>query len=104
MIRRGLGTAEAPLSLTMPQLKQSGPTAMKSSSLARAALRAAFRATSFPALLILFAAAGLAPSAWGWGCKGHQVVALIGEAHLNAHARAMAAEILDAGPISPDVR
>ena len=33
-------------------------------------------------LFLLFAAAGFAPSAWGWGCKGHQVVALIAEAHL----------------------
>jgi S1/P1 Nuclease len=104
MIRRSLGTAEAPLSFTMPQLKQSRPIAMKSSWLARSVLRAPLRATSLPVLLMFFAAAGLAPSAWGWGCKGHQVVALIAEAHLNAHARAMAAEILDAGPISPDVR
>jgi hypothetical protein len=55
-------------------------------------------------LFLLFAAAGFAPSAWGWGCKGHQVVALIAEAHLTLHARMMAEEILDAGPISPDLR
>ena len=47
---------------------------------------------------------GVAPSAWGWGCKGHQVVALIAEAHLTTHAQAMVAEILDAGPISADLR
>jgi hypothetical protein len=55
-------------------------------------------------LLAFVAACGLAPSAWGWGCKGHQVVALIAEAHLTTHARAMATEILDAGPISADLR
>lgn len=40
------------------------------------------------------------PSAWGWGCKGHEIVALIAEAHLNPHARAMVFRILADGPIS----
>ena len=55
-------------------------------------------------ILSFLAAVGLAPSAWGWGCKGHQVVALIAEKHLSAHARAVVAQILDASPISPDLR
>ena len=55
-------------------------------------------------LFALFVASGLAPSAWGWGCKGHQTVALIAEARLTPHARAMVAEILDASPISADLR
>ena len=55
-------------------------------------------------LFMLFVASGLAPSTWGWGCKGHQVVALIAEAHLTPHARAMVMEILDASPISADLR
>ncbi len=56
-----------------------------------------------PALLLV-AAVGLAPSAWGWGCKGHQVVALIAEKNLNPHARSTAMQILAASPISPELR
>lgn len=55
-------------------------------------------------LFMLLAAAGFTPAAWGWGCKGHEVVALIAEAHLTAHAKTMVADILAAGPISPDLR
>ncbi len=58
----------------------------------------------FLRVLMFIVASGVAPSAWAWGCKGHQVVALIAEAHLTTHAKAMVAEILDAGPISPDLR
>jgi hypothetical protein len=54
-------------------------------------------------IFLLFAAGGLAPSAFGWGCKGHQTVALIAEAHLNPHARAMVMQILAASPISADL-
>src|ERR1700693_516647 len=56
--------------------------------------------------LILFALAvfGAAPAAWGWGCEGHQVVALIAEKHLNPRALAAALQVLEAGPISPDLR
>ena len=54
--------------------------------------------------LFLFAIGGLAPSAWGWGCTGHQVVAMIAERNLNPHARAMVTQILAASPISPDLR
>jgi hypothetical protein len=59
-----------------------------------------------PALagLLFLAAFGLAPSAWGWGCTGHQVVAVIAEQHLNAHARDMVMQILAAGPIDPSLR
>jgi hypothetical protein len=55
-------------------------------------------------ILLLLAACGLAPSARGWGCTGHQVVALIAETNLNPHARAMVAQILAAGPIGPNLR
>ena len=44
------------------------------------------------------------PSAAAWGCRGHQVVALIAEKYLNRHARDMAMKILAASPISPDLR
>jgi hypothetical protein len=54
-------------------------------------------------ILLLVAVVGLAPSAWGWGCKGHQVVALIAEKHLNPHAQVMLAEILNASPIMADL-
>jgi hypothetical protein len=42
--------------------------------------------------------------AWSWGCKGHQIVALIAEKHLNSRARAMVMQILAGSPISPDLR
>jgi hypothetical protein len=56
------------------------------------------------ARLLFVVAAGLAPSAWGWGCTGHQVVAVIAEKHLNPRARDMVAQILAAGPIDPALR
>jgi hypothetical protein len=37
----------------------------------------------------------------GWGCKGHQIVALLAENHLTPRARAMVSDILAADPISP---
>ena len=44
----------------------------------------------------------LAPSsAWAWGCKGHQLVALIAEKHLTPHASSMTDKILREGPIDP---
>jgi hypothetical protein len=52
-------------------------------------------------LLIAVAALGAVPSAWGWGCKGHEIVAMVAEAHLNPRARAMAFKILSDSPISP---
>ena len=55
-------------------------------------------------ILLLLAIVALAPSAWGWGCKGHQVIALIAEKNLDAHARSMAMKILAASPISPNLR
>jgi hypothetical protein len=55
-------------------------------------------------LLLGLCALGFTPSAHAWGCKGHQIVALLAEKHLSAHAQAMVAEILAAGPISKDLR
>jgi hypothetical protein len=43
----------------------------------------------------------LSPAAHGWGCKGHETVALIAEAHLTPAAKAMAFGILNASPIDP---
>jgi nuclease S1 len=60
------------------------------------------RALSFPRLLLIaLSALAATPCAFGWGCKGHEIVALIAEAHLNSRARAMALKILADGPISP---
>ena len=57
----------------------------------------------FPMFLLLGVFTS-APSAWAWGCKGHEVVALIAEKHLSAHAQAMVTQILEAWPISPDLK
>lgn len=58
------------------------------------------------AFALLVAASGLlaTPSARAWGCKGHQVVALIAENYLHPHAREAALRILAASPISPELR
>lgn len=57
-------------------------------------------------LILPFAVASfvVAPSARAWGCKGHQVVALIAENYLTPRAREMAMKILAASPISPELR
>jgi hypothetical protein len=55
-------------------------------------------------LLLGLTALGFAPPSHAWGCKGHQVVALIAEQHLSGHARAMVVQILEAGPIAPGLR
>jgi hypothetical protein len=56
-----------------------------------------------PACLFLigFAFIVAVPPAQAWGCKGHETVALIAEAHLTPSARAMAFKILADGPIDP---
>ena len=56
------------------------------------------------AIVLIAVAASVTPSAWAWGCKGHQVIALIAENYLNPHAREMAMQILAASPISTDLR
>ena len=42
-----------------------------------------------------------APAARAWGCKGHETVAIIAEAHLTPAAKALAYKILGSGPIDP---
>ncbi|HXW56652.1 MAG TPA: S1/P1 nuclease [Candidatus Cybelea sp.] len=54
-------------------------------------------------LVSSFAAVAV-PSAAGFGCTGHQVVAFIAEDHLEPHARAMVMQILAAAPIDPGLR
>jgi S1/P1 Nuclease len=55
------------------------------------------------ACLLLFAVVSLPAPARAWGCKGHQVVALLAEKHLNPRALAMAKKILAEGPIDPNL-
>jgi S1/P1 Nuclease len=53
------------------------------------------------ACALLLSALGLDSPVFAWGCKGHQIVALIAESHLNPNTRVMVKEILDAAPIDP---
>jgi len=46
---------------------------------------------------------GIPASARAWGCKGHQIVALLVEKHLTPQALAMVNEILRASPIDPNL-
>jgi len=62
-----------------------------------------FRCAAIFAFFSLLSAV-LAPApARAWGCKGHQVVALLAEKHLTPHAREMVQKILAASPIDPNL-
>lgn len=50
-------------------------------------------------LFFAFGFCAAAPSAWAWGCEGHQIVAAIAEKHLNPHAAQVSRRILEASPI-----
>jgi hypothetical protein len=55
--------------------------------------------------LALFCAVALlagAPAAQAWGCKGHQTVALIAEAHLSTKAKIMVNKLLTQFPYTPN--
>ena len=56
-----------------------------------------------PALLSL---AGIVstPSAYAWGCKGHQTVAFLAEKHLTTEAKLMFQALLTANPIDPQLK
>ena len=45
----------------------------------------------------------LASSAFGWGCEGHQIVALIARAHLTPAVSAAVDDLLSSNPIDPAV-
>jgi len=62
-----------------------------------------FLRRGFFSCVFLFAVMSLPSPALAWGCKGHQVVALLAEMHLNPHALAMAKKILAEGPIDPSL-
>jgi hypothetical protein len=53
------------------------------------------------ASFLFVAVVSLPAPAHAWGCKGHQVVALLAEKHLTPHTLAMAKKILADGPIDP---
>src|SRR5438445_12634738 len=44
------------------------------------------------------------PRAGGWGCKGHQTVALIAEKYLTPEARQMVQQLLGDNPIDPKLK
>ncbi len=50
-------------------------------------------------LLFIFGFLIATPSAWAWGCEGHQMIASIAEKHLNARAARMSRQILADSPI-----
>ena len=52
-------------------------------------------------LAVVALALAAAPQAWGWGCDGHETVALIAKAHLNPNALAMVNQILHDNPGHP---
>lgn len=53
------------------------------------------------ALSLLIAIPLLSGSAFGWGCEGHQIVALIARAHLTPAASAAVDQLLRENPIDP---
>jgi len=65
-------------------------------------LRQILRAGIFASFLIVGVTSLPAP-ARAWGCKGHQVIALLAEKYLTPHALAMAKKILADGPIAPSL-
>jgi hypothetical protein len=54
-------------------------------------------------LILLGSAAGCS-SAFGWGCEGHQMVAMIARGHLAPAVSAAVDDLLKAGPIDPALR
>src|SRR5580704_16421246 len=55
------------------------------------------------AISLLAALPLLAPSAFGWGCAGHQIIALIARAHLTPAASAAVDRLLLGNPIDPSL-
>jgi hypothetical protein len=55
-------------------------------------------------LLICVSWLGAAAPLYGWGCEGHQVVALIARAHLTRAAAAAVDQLLSRNPIEPSLK
>jgi hypothetical protein len=62
-----------------------------------------FRCAAIFAFLSLLSAVIAPAPARAWGCKGHQVVALLAEKRLTPHAREMVKKILAGSPIDPNL-
>jgi hypothetical protein len=60
-----------------------------------------FCSASFFSIAAFFLAAS---SAWAWGCKGHQTVALIAERYLTPEASQFVDELLSQNPIDPQLK
>jgi hypothetical protein len=60
-------------------------------------------ARSLAVLIVLCGGSMLfaAPSAWAFGCQGHEIIAMIAEKHLSPHAAAMVQQLLKDNPIDP---
>lgn len=54
-------------------------------------------------IFLLLGGLTVVPAAQAWGCKGHYITALIAEKHINPNAWAIITQILDAGPIDPNL-
>lgn len=63
-----------------------------------------FRLDRFRFLLVFLAFFPGATSAWAWGCKGHQTVALIAEKNLTPQARQFVEKLLSENPIDPQLK
>jgi len=63
-------------------------------------MRPRMRATLHPGLFFLLCAG----PAWGWGCEGHQMIALIARAHLTPSASAAVDRLLRENPIDPELK
>ncbi len=57
-----------------------------------------------PFMRVFLLAALFCSTAFGWGCEGHQMVALIARAHLSPHASAEVDRLLAASPVDPDLK
>jgi S1/P1 Nuclease len=64
---------------------------------------ARFQKAALFGLVWILAALFTPAPAGAWGCKGHQVVALIAEKHITPHALAMMKQILADSPIDPNL-
>ena len=54
-------------------------------------------------LTVIVLAAALCGNAFGWGCEGHQIVALIASQHLTPEARTAVYQLLKDNPIDPSL-
>jgi len=63
-----------------------------------------FVPASVRSFFVLFALSLACNSAWAWGCKGHQTVALIAEKQLTPQARQFVEKLLTENPVDPQLK